>query len=429
MAFRITVVSRTGWYFKPFWGCTFCDVQNTGSVIVLLDQENLSLSRNFYTFWAAGETLSDELVRPRNSACLPPKWQFAIVNFNRVSLLNLKTTQKFRVKSVALLTAIPISLSFFRALVSFDDWVQVLAHEAQKRRHRSTKIFWESFVCKNSASGIECKHSYRWVVRHLETVVCLGAIEFSEERLPCQVLCCFVEVLTGWLFSTWSYTMRMLIFLRSTRRRSFPLGVFWAKMGLGTLKRAVLSNIPYLCIKDSSMMRSSFRWIGFGIFYLYTALSCFGVNSTINSGFIPISIRCLAKKSQYSTRISSTACFSAFMSSMSMQSNCSRFFFLDWALSFFYILQFIDFFEDSYLYWGMILIFTKIFRCRKPEWVFLLFWLTCSKYLNQVNCQILITFRNHTEDCNIYWFDIFGLLWSDYGELGNLCIFSDHVKW
>ena len=43
-------------------------------------------------------------------------------------------------------------------LVSLDNWVQVLAHEAWKRRHRSAKTFWKFFVGKSSGSKNECTH-------------------------------------------------------------------------------------------------------------------------------------------------------------------------------------------------------------------------------------------------------------------------------
>ena len=42
---------------------------------------------------------------------------------------------------------------------------------------------------------------------------------------------------------------------------------------------------------------------------------------------------------------------------------------------------------------------------------------------------IRITFRNHTEDCCVYWFDKLRLLLSNYGELGSLLSFSDQVRW
>ena len=64
----------------------------------------------------------------------------------------------------------------------------------------------------------------------------------------------------------------------------------------------------------------------FGIrkFWLWTALSSFGVIFTLNSVFIPMSVLCLAKMSWYSTRKSSTACFSYSVSIVFVQSNRSK---------------------------------------------------------------------------------------------------------
>ena len=113
----------------------------------------------------------------------------------------------------------------------------------------------------------------------------------------------------------------MLIFLRSTRRRNLPLGFLCAKMGLANFENGKTVMIPYLCIRVSSTIRSSFRCIGTGRFWLQTIFSSFGVSFTWNSVFIPISILCLANMSWYSTRISSTTCFLISVSSVWVQSN------------------------------------------------------------------------------------------------------------
>ena len=75
-------------------------------------------------------------------------------------------------------------------LVSFDDWVQVLTHETWKSRHRSAKTLCKSFIGKSSASKIERKHFHCPLVRHLQTVISLGAIQFAEQWLSGQVLGC-----------------------------------------------------------------------------------------------------------------------------------------------------------------------------------------------------------------------------------------------
>ena len=53
--------------------------------------------------------------------------------------------------------------------------------------------------------------------------------------------------------------------------------------------------IPYLCIRVDSTIRFSFKWIGSGRYWLYTALSSFRVSFTLNSVFIPTS-NCVWRK-------------------------------------------------------------------------------------------------------------------------------------
>ena len=101
----------------------------------------------------------------------------------------------------------------------------------------------------------------------------------------------------------------LLFFLRSTRRRNFPMGFLCAKMGQAYFEKSRTMMIPYLCIWTNSAIKSSFRWIGIGKFWLLTALSSSGVSLTLNSVFIPMSILCLASMSWYSTRMSSTPGF------------------------------------------------------------------------------------------------------------------------
>ena len=109
--------------------------------------------------------------------------------------------------------------------------------------------------------------------------------------------------------------------MNSTKRRDFPLGFFYAKMGFAFFEKGKNVIIPYLCISASSTIRSFFRWIGIGRLWLYTTLSSFGLSFTLNSVFIPLSILCLATISRFSSRIISTACFSNSANSVSVQSN------------------------------------------------------------------------------------------------------------
>ena len=65
-------------------------------------------------------------------------------------------------------------------LVSLDNWVQILAHEAWKSRHRSAKALCKSPVGKRCASKIESKHFLWHLVRHLQKMVSLRAVKFAE---------------------------------------------------------------------------------------------------------------------------------------------------------------------------------------------------------------------------------------------------------
>ena len=68
---------------------------------------------------------------------------------------------------------------------------------------------------------------------------------------------------------------------------------------------------------------------------------------------------------------------------------------------------------------------SRVSETRKKYFVDLVY---CSEYRGQVSNQIWVTFRNHTENCHVYWFDKLGLLRNDYGEFGNLCVFVDCIK-
>ena len=104
----------------------------------------------------------------------------------------------------------------------------------------------------------------------------------------------------------------------------------------------------------------------------------------------------------------------------------SRFCALLW-IEFFLVLEFIQFIEDSCLYWGMILRLSRIFRCWEPECVVLLLGFTRSEKFIYVGSKVRIVLSNHTEDCHIYWFNVFGLLRRNYADFCNLCVFFDKI--
>ena len=86
-----------------------------------------------------------------------------------------------------------------------------------------------------------------------------------------------------------------MIFLRSTRSQSFLLGFHCTKIGHAYLKNSCNVMIPFLGMRASSTVRSTFTWTGIGRFWLSAVILSFGVSFTSNSMFIPMSIQFLAK--------------------------------------------------------------------------------------------------------------------------------------
>ena len=85
--------------------------------------------------------------------------------------------------------------------------------------------------------------------------------------------------------------MSSLIFRKSNSRRSFPLGLRCAKMGLTYFENVRFVMIPYRCISASSTVRSSLRLLGTGRLWVFTGLSFLGVRHTLNWVLIPMSRR------------------------------------------------------------------------------------------------------------------------------------------
>ena len=99
---------------------------------------------------------------------------------------------------------------------------------------------------------------------------------------------------------------------------------------------------------------------------------------------------------------------------------------LSW-IEFFLVLEFIQFIEDSCLYWSVILRLSRIFGCWELERAVLLLGFTRSEKFIQVGSQVRIALWNHTKDCHIYWFNVLGLLRSNHGEFCNLCVFFNVI--
>ena len=120
--------------------------------------------------------------------------------------------------------------------------------------------------------------------------------------------------------------------------------------------------------------------------------------------------------------MSSVACFSVFVRSVSVQLNRSgnlvRFFVLSCGLSFSFSLSSINSLKNCVCI-GVCVIheFDRIFRCWEPENLVLPLGFNRSEMFEQVGNQLRIALRNHSEDCHIYWFGVLGFLRRDYGEL------------
>ena len=69
--------------------------------------------KKFWILWICNDNLWDEMGLPRKSTCLAPKWNFIIVSFNPAWRMHWKTARSFRLRSVSLLAAIPISSTYW----------------------------------------------------------------------------------------------------------------------------------------------------------------------------------------------------------------------------------------------------------------------------------------------------------------------------
>ena len=91
--------------------------------------------------------------------------------------------------------------------------------------------------------------------------------------------------------------MSPLILRSSTSSLSLSMGFRWAKIRLAYFEKGCSVMIPYRCVRASSTVRSSLRFIGTNRIWLWTCLSSFGVKLTLNCVFIPMLDRWRAKMS------------------------------------------------------------------------------------------------------------------------------------
>ena len=166
-------------------------------------------------------------------------------------------------------------------------------------------------------------------------------------------------------------------------------------------------------------------------FWLYTALSSFGVSFNLNFVLIPISIRVRQKSHgilpEHLRLLAFLFLLAEYLSNQIYEDNSFGILYrpLD---SVFFIFQFIQFYEESCLYRCMVFNFTRIFGCRKPECVSFLFWFVRSENFIEVFSDVRITFGNNAENCQFHWFKELGLFRSDYEKFGNLCISFDQIR-
>ena len=84
-------------------------------------------------------------------------------------------------------------------LVSFDNWVQVLAHETQKFKRRSAEILSKSFVGNRSADKNDCKQ-FQWPLLCLpQTMIAWQQPSSQKKDFPARFCNASEKVSTGWL--------------------------------------------------------------------------------------------------------------------------------------------------------------------------------------------------------------------------------------
>ena len=127
---------------------------------------NTSLLKNFGVLLSGGELSSVELVLLRSA------------NF-----LSLKRYHAFIGRS-------PKVINVLGTLVSFkaSDQVWRFGDQTWECRHRSAQTSCNFLLDVSSAVEIECKHFQKQIVRHLETMISLGAqwTKLGEEKISLQ---------------------------------------------------------------------------------------------------------------------------------------------------------------------------------------------------------------------------------------------------
>ena len=200
LAFLFWAICGMGWTFQPSWEHTFCNNLRLSGIAVVPFSilGNLSLPRNFWIFQACGKIPSGETLLPRFQTV----WLQNDTLLLSVSILLgecnwwlPECSGKVRI----IVDCNPNIVHVLSTLVSFDNCVQILAHETWKNWHRPVSTMCKSSVNIGSAGKIECKRFHWPLVRHRQTVIGLWAIKLSEKVFPARCFAASDEVLTGWL--------------------------------------------------------------------------------------------------------------------------------------------------------------------------------------------------------------------------------------
>ena len=197
-------------------------------------------------------------------------------------------------------------------LVRFDNWVQALADETWERRHRSSETLCKAFGGKSSAGRIQWEQFHWPSVRYLQTV-----INLQKKDVPAKWWALSDKVLTGCFFNVVICNQGINLFwIHKETQFSVRFSLCKNRTCVnGKWSTVVLS---YLCIRANSTIRSSLRWIVIGRFWLLQP-NQFSVSVLSWTPSSSTSILCVAKLSLYSIIKSSTACFSACVTSVSTQ--------------------------------------------------------------------------------------------------------------
>ena len=197
------------------------------------------------------------MVLPRISTCLTPKWHFFMVSFNPARQVHLKTVRMFRVKSAALLAAIPMPSTYWAHWSVLTTGSKYSCMELEKTDTLLLRPCACFLVGKGYASKIECNLFHSPLARHLHRVRTVGTNKLAEERLPCHMLCWVWQSAERAIFFPYSHLqIGCFFFLMSRSRRIFPLGFLCAKMGPAYFKMCRTVMIQWLSSSASSTTTS-----------------------------------------------------------------------------------------------------------------------------------------------------------------------------